>query len=385
MARLLGKTISIIIDIIMIPIVFILAIPMGILKARRAQKSMLLFTGIEQSLLAKAQRTINMDTNGLFSPDRDLLEVAKCIESSRCDYQLIKNRERFDSSFSDFVLPRINNCHVQDWNNVINFFELYNHAQFNEVESSAKDDSVDNIIQSFTPIGNETLEWVHDFWHWADEHDIEKYNIPRETNELLNLRHLSFESISYFDREKFSLLPKEIGKLTNLIFLELGNVAHPEILLNNLIELPKEIGNLTELTHLYLQFNSLSELPVEIGNLTKLKDLKLGGNDLSYIPKEICELKELEILTIWNNNLKELPREIGLLTNLKGFDISGNSLTELPNEITNLTALKTFYYKNDDLQLSESQKNWITMLKNNGCETYPEEIEDDLFDDDIPF
>ncbi|MGI2172997.1 leucine-rich repeat domain-containing protein [Shewanella ulleungensis] len=375
MAKLLGKLIGTIINIVMIPIVLILAIPMGILKARRSQKARLLFTGAEQTLLGKAQRAINMEENGLISPDRDLLEVAKCIENARCDYQIIKGRERFDSTFFDFVLPRINSCYVQDWDNVINFFELSNYAQFNEVESSTKKNSV----------LNEPLEWVHDLWHWADEHDIEKYNIPREKNELLNLKHLSFESISYFEREKFHLLPKEIGNLRNLIFLELGNVVHPEILLNNLIEIPKEIGNLTELTHLYLQFNSLSELPAEIGNLTKLKELKLGGNDISYLPKEIGKLKELEILTIWNNNLKELPREIGLLTNLKGFDISGNSLTYLPDEITNLTALKSFYYSDNDLQLSESQKSWIVMLKNNGCEVYPEEIEDELFDDDIPF
>ena len=78
-------------------------------------------------------------------------------------------------------------------------------------------------------------------------------------------------------------------------------------------------------------------------------------------------------------------KEIGLLTSLKGLDISRNSLAELPNEITNLTALKSFYYYNCGLQLSELQKSWITMLKNNGCELYPEEIEDDLFDDDLPF
>jgi hypothetical protein len=130
MAKLLGKLTGIIISIIMIPIVLILAIPMGILKARRAQKSRLLFTGAEQALLGKAQRIINMDENGLVSPDRDLLEVARCIESARCDYQIIKSRERFDSTFSDFVLPQINNCYVVDWGNVISFFELSNYGQF---------------------------------------------------------------------------------------------------------------------------------------------------------------------------------------------------------------------------------------------------------------
>ncbi|MDP3637443.1 MAG: hypothetical protein Q8R51_08675, partial [Azonexus sp.] len=123
-ARLIGKIIGLIINVIMTPIVVVIAIPMGILKARRAQKSRLLFTGEEQALLAKAQRVINMENNGLLTPDRDLLEVARCIEDARCDYQTIKSRERFDTSFSEFMMPKIDECHVMDWDNVISYFEL---------------------------------------------------------------------------------------------------------------------------------------------------------------------------------------------------------------------------------------------------------------------
>lgn len=124
MARLIGKLIGLIINIIMIPFVVMLAIPMGILKARRAQKSRLLFTREEQALLAKAQRAINMENNGLLSPDRDLLEVARCIEDARCDYQIIKSRARFDESFAEFLMPKIEDCHVMDWDNVVRYFEL---------------------------------------------------------------------------------------------------------------------------------------------------------------------------------------------------------------------------------------------------------------------
>jgi len=125
---------------------------MGILKARRAQKSRLLFTGAEQALLGKAQRTINMEENGLLSPDRDLLEVAKCIENARCDYQIIKARERFDSTFYEFVLPRINNCYVIDWDNVNSFFELPSQPQFTETNDFIEE----TLVQSNTV--EETLE-----------------------------------------------------------------------------------------------------------------------------------------------------------------------------------------------------------------------------------
>ena len=147
MAKLLGKTIAMILNIAMIPIVLILAIPLGILKARRAQKSRLLFTGEEQALLGKAQRTIHMEKNGLLSPDRDLLEVAKCIENARCDYQAIKSRERFDSTFSDFVFPRINNCHVTDWDNVVGFFGFSSHTKHEVAETFVAEEPFDDHFE----------------------------------------------------------------------------------------------------------------------------------------------------------------------------------------------------------------------------------------------
>lgn len=207
---------------------------------------------------------------------------------------------------------------------------------------------------------------------WADENDIKDGNIPRDPRALRGLECLSFENISYFEREKIPSLPEDICKLTNLKILALGSASHPEIILNNITKLPKGIGNLAELTDIYLQFNSLSELPIEIGNLRKLKVLKLGGNDLTFLPKSIGNLKELEILTIWNNQLIELPEEICLLKNLKRLDISMNLLSILPDFIIRLSGLKAFYYQNDNLKINGAQKTWIKKLKSNGCELFPE-------------
>ena len=145
MARLIGKIIGLIINIIMIPVVIVLAIPMGLLKARRAQKSRLLFTGEEQALLAKAQRVINMENNGLLSPDRDLLEVARCIEDARCDYQIIKSRERFDASFAEFLMPKIEERHVMDWDNVISYFEL---SRFLSSQPHHEPPSVQDLVRA---------------------------------------------------------------------------------------------------------------------------------------------------------------------------------------------------------------------------------------------
>lgn len=124
MAKLIGRVIGVVVQLLMLPFVIILAIPTGIMKVRRAQAARLLFTGSEQSLLGKAQRAINMDVSGLMSPDKDLLAAAKCIENARVQYQLIKSRERFDETFSEFLAPLLLQCNVNDWIKVFDFFEL---------------------------------------------------------------------------------------------------------------------------------------------------------------------------------------------------------------------------------------------------------------------
>ncbi|MDH0424162.1 hypothetical protein EGI94_10170 [Stutzerimonas stutzeri] len=124
MAKLIGRIIGVVVQLLMLPFVIIFAIPAGVMKARRAQAARLLFSGAEQSLLGKAQRAINMDESGLMSPDKDLLAAAKCIENARVQYQLIKSRERFDETFSEFLAPLLLQCNVNDWRKVFDFFEL---------------------------------------------------------------------------------------------------------------------------------------------------------------------------------------------------------------------------------------------------------------------
>jgi internalin A len=128
-----------------------------------------------------------------------------------------------------------------------------------------------------------------------------------------------------------SELPDEIGQLTNLTLLYLYG--------NQLTELPPEIGQLTNLTLLYLYRNQLTELPPEIGQLTNLTQLTLGGNQLTELPPEIGQLTNLTLLYLSDNQLTELPPEIGQLINLTQLALIINQLTELPSEIGQLTNL----------------------------------------------
>ena len=69
-------------------------------------------------------------------------------------------------------------------------------------------------------------------------------------------------------------------------------------------EIPSEIGNLTNLTTLFLNDNQLTgEIPSEIGNLTNLTTLFLNDNQLTgEIPSEICNQVDITP-SVGNNQL----------------------------------------------------------------------------------
>ena len=85
------------------------------------------------------------------------------------------------------------------------------------------------------------------------------------------------------------------GRVTKL---DLGN--------NGLIgEMPPELGSLSNLISLYLDYNLLrEEIPAELGNLSNLEYLDLGSNDLSgEIPPELGNLSNLGWLSLSDNDL----------------------------------------------------------------------------------
>lgn len=222
--------------------------------------------------------------------------------------------------------------------------------------------------------------WMRSLWQWTDDYNMSRI-FSRDPVELTKTKKVHFTVYEYKDVDlvnetrKFpNFLPKEIGKLSNLEIFVAGDVSMAEFYITRFEKLPAEIGNLTKLKYLYLQYNNLTCLPKEIAKLKQLKQLKLGGNNLEYLPSEIGDLENLELLTVWQNNLLELPPEIGRLKNLKGLSFWGNKITKLPDEITNLKNLKELdfltYGQDEDIILTADQNKWIENLKSNGCNVY---------------
>ena len=133
-----------------------------------------------------------------------------------------------------------------------------------------------------------------------------------------------------------------------------GRVTQINLLSNNLIgPLPAELGNLTNLTSLFLPVNSLTDrIPVELGNLINLRVINIGSSDLNgEIPIELSNLSNLETLDIGFCQLSgPIPSELANLMNLRILSFRGNQLSgPIPPELGNLTSLQYLWLESNQL------------------------------------
>ena len=200
--------------------------------------------------------------------------------------------------------------------------------------------------------------WVQKLWDWADVNKIPKEILPRRQDELMKLEELDFR----LDDPEYDFcsesIPKELGNMTNLTHLSIASYV------KNKNDIPEEIGLLHNLESLSLYLytikdlaekNLVLEFPESVSNLTKITELYLCG-DISVSSIELFFKKN---------------------TNLYRLDIENNDTIEtLPKSICPSKTLSTLNLKgNNNLLLSQEQFAWGCKMKKNenkGIYNYPE-------------
>ncbi|XP_071689010.1 probable LRR receptor-like serine/threonine-protein kinase At2g16250 [Rutidosis leptorrhynchoides] len=134
-------------------------------------------------------------------------------------------------------------------------------------------------------------------------------------------------------------VPYSIGNLTNLSELYLSG--------NNLMgSIPSSLGMLSRLMVLDLSINSLTgSIPSSFGNLLNLHYLNLSRNSFSsFVPSQLGSLASLVVIDLSFNAFSgRLPKSLGNLRNLSIMMINDNNFTgELPYALWSLPGLRFF-------------------------------------------
>lgn len=162
-------------------------------------------------------------------------------------------------------------------------------------------------------------------------------------------------------------IPIDIGDLSNLTHLYLDT--------NQLIStIPSQLGNLSNLIVLDLSVNQLDgNIPSQLGGLTSLNGLNLGLNKLDgNIPSQLGSLLSLKEMYLFGNELTgSIPASFGNLLNLEKLWLTYNKLTgDIPSQLLNLSLLNEFLFQDNAFVFSNFETEHPTYTTNILTYTY---------------
>ena len=130
--------------------------------------------------------------------------------------------------------------------------------------------------------------------------------------------------------KEIDLSYQEIFRVESLDLCAFCSLCKLDLSHSQLFTLPKSIGSLVSLTHLFLNDNYLSSLQPEIiRRLVNLQELDLRNNKLNNFSLDITELSCLRRLSVQGNPLKddETRKLMKLADNERWIDIAGECKT----------------------------------------------------------
>ncbi|MBT2288504.1 leucine-rich repeat domain-containing protein [Paenibacillus albidus] len=162
----------------------------------------------------------------------------------------------------------------------------------------------------------------------------------------------------YISGHGLTELPERIRELTELRDLEIFE--------QDLYCLPKGLFELSKLERLRIMTADLESIPVSIARLKNLRELSIqcGSSDrptpgyrikpkeeisLNRIPPEIGELTQLEQLTIQYTSIHELPHELEKLKHLRRLDLGVCMIDRKPAFLDGMKQLKSINVSRDSL------------------------------------
>jgi Leucine-rich repeat (LRR) protein len=125
-------------------------------------------------------------------------------------------------------------------------------------------------------------------------------------------------------------LPENIGDLTHLRQLHINY--------NPIVELPESIGKLQQLTELNVAFNNLIRLPESIGDLTNLRSLSAFSNRLRSLPRTLLAFKNKRVeILVWHNPIELSPEEKVLFSQMKIKIVWDNRIDINPSKFASMS------------------------------------------------
>ena len=122
--------------------------------------------------------------------------------------------------------------------------------------------------------------------------------------------------------------------------------------MDSITTIPRAIGELKNLRHLFLSNNRITTIPAELYTLPNLETLDLSNNRITgSLSPSLANLTKLEVLSLWGNRISgAIIPVITSMTSLTNLDLSYNQLTgEIPAGISNLDNLLLFSASNNQL------------------------------------